>query len=456
MKRFIVLFLLTILAVSAAPQADAQSDGPIIRTELDTDSVVPGQAATLRITVLAPTFLPSPPVWPDLSQPDLMIRLPERATGAVSESIDRVTWAGVSRAYRVIPLVPGSFAIPPQDVVVTWADPDTSAPRSTTLRTEAVTIRGVIPAGAEGLNPFIAATGLTLEQTLDIVRADQSDSAAGDAEAGVTPIELDPGDALTRTVVARIDGGVSMTIPPLMGETQVPGFVAYSTEPSLAETSERGQMSGSRTESVTYVAQGGGSGDSPAVSVTWFNLQNGEVETTTLDPVPLAATGPAPVNGAPASLRRIPLVGAGVFGALVAWLLWRRLAPRLRAARAARQARFEASEAGAWRDLQHKIKHRDYIATLNAVSVWRSRAPILPPDTLAEIDTAMTGIGSALYSGHTGRAKGWDALQRTLSTAREAAQKRPARREASLAPLNPPPGRSNVRETRREAGQGAG
>ena len=60
--------------------------------------------------------------------------MPARATTPLSERIIDDTWSGVSRHFRITPMVPGRFTIPPQEVIVTWADPDTNQPRRDVLR----------------------------------------------------------------------------------------------------------------------------------------------------------------------------------------------------------------------------------------------------------------------------------------------------------------------------------
>jgi len=42
-----------------------QDETPIVRVDLDPDTVAVGQSARMRVTVLVPTWFPQPPVYPD-------------------------------------------------------------------------------------------------------------------------------------------------------------------------------------------------------------------------------------------------------------------------------------------------------------------------------------------------------------------------------------------------------
>ena len=264
--RAAALFVLLAFAPPAGAQEDVAPDGPVLRVEFDETEAIPGQPLSLRMTVLVPTFLPEPPVWPSLEAPNLLVRLPERSTNPTSARVGGETWAGVTRNYRISPMVPGEFAIPPQEVVVTWADPESNAPARAILRSEALAFRGVVPAGAEGLDPFVAATSLELAQTIE-------------GEPGA----MTPGDSVTRTVVATVAGTAPMFLPELMPPVAIEGVAAYPDEPLIAETDDRGTLGGSRTERVTLVAEGGGSGAVPAVTLDWYDLETGRVETASVE-----------------------------------------------------------------------------------------------------------------------------------------------------------------------------
>ncbi|MCB1485996.1 MAG: BatD family protein, partial [Bauldia sp.] len=240
--RRAVLFLLALLL--APPVLAQQGSAPILEVTVEQTEAIPGEMLSLRLTVLVPTFMPKPPVWPSFETPNLLVRLPEGSTGPTSKRIDGETWSGITRRYRISPMIAGTFAIPPQDVVITYADPETSKPIQATLRTDPLKFTGVIPEGAEGLDPFIAADRLELTEQID-----------------GTPGDMKPGDSVIRTVTATIEGVSPMFLPTLLPQVAIDGIAAYPAEPAVEEKDNRGEISGSRTERVTLLAEGGGSGD---------------------------------------------------------------------------------------------------------------------------------------------------------------------------------------------------
>ncbi len=396
-------------------------NGPVLDVELDKTETIPGQPVGLRLTVLVPTFLPSPPVWPSFEAPNLLIRLPERSTGPTSKRVGDATWSGVTRNYRIAPMVPGKVTLPAQEVLVTYADPETSQPVTAKLRTDPVTLNAVVPEGAEGLDPFIAARSLELKQSIE-----------------GQPGAMKPGDSVTRTVTATVAGVSPMFLPGLLRAVSVTGVAAYPDEPAVAETDARGVVGGSRTERVTLVAEHGGGGELPPVAIDWFNLSTGQVETARVDGVAIAVDGPPARSAEPRDWRAIALAAlAGLLAlALLAWLLRRALPPLTRWLRARRAQRL-ASEAHAYALLRRAVARRDHAGLRPALDVWAGRLAGADPRLHPLVQAALTALGAARYGGGTaGDAAGaWRALAAALPAARRGAAT--ARARAALPPLNP-------------------
>jgi len=409
--------LLTLLLLLAVP---AVAQEPVLRMEMDESEAVPGQAVSLRLTVLVPTFLPEPPVWPSFEAPDLLVRI--ASTGPVSERIDGETWSGVSRRYLVAPMLPGTVDLPAAEVAVTWSDPETDAPSRTTLATDALTITGIVPDGAEGLDPFIAAEDLALEQSVE-----------GEAEG------MSPGDSVIRTVTATIRGASPMFLPPLLPAHAIDGVRAYPDAPVFDESSDRGVVSGTRTERVTLVAEGGGRGDAPAMSLDWYNLDTGTVETAEIPAIAVSVDGP-PAASAAAEPRDWRAIGLAALGAAVVLALLvlaaRRLAPSLRDWTRRLRADWMASETRAWRALRHAVAARDHAALRPALDLWASRLPGADPRRDPRLPDALTALGATRFGNSKGDGEAeWRKLDRILTDLRQAARaKTPA---AVLPPLNP-------------------
>tara|TARA_R110002020_G_scaffold212759_2_gene419378 strand:+ start:4398 stop:5729 length:1332 start_codon:yes stop_codon:yes gene_type:complete len=423
-RRLPAVLACVIALAGAVPFAVAQEkagDAPILEMTFEETETVPGQPLTLRLTVYVPTYLPRPPVWPSLEAPNLLVRLPERSTGPVSKPIDGATWAGVSRRYLISPMVPGTFSLPPQEVMVTYADPETNQLAQAALSTGAITFRGVVPEGAEGLEPFLAATSLSLDQ-----------------EVEGEPGSMKPGDSVTRTVTARIAGTSSMFVPDLLPDAVVPGVAAYPAEPVTTDRDERGTLSGARTERVTYVAEGGGSGEAPAVSLDWYNLESGRIETASVGGFPIAVDGPPAGLETPRDWRAIALAaGAALLAFGLLAVAAARLAPRIRRRLAARRADRLASEAHAFGMLRAVVARDDAPAVHGALDLWAERLDGADPRTRPDVSAALTAIGAARYGRHgvADEPAAWRALSQALDAARrDAHRRRPA---SALPPLNP-------------------
>ena len=395
---------------------------PILRVQFDEAKAIPGQPLDLRLTVLVPTFMLDPPAWPSLEAPNLLVRLPEGSTTPVSERIEGGTWPGVSRRYRLSPMVPGDFAIPPQSLVVTYADPETNEPTQRTLATETISFAGILPEGAEGLDPFLAADAVELSQ----------------AVAG-NPAAMVPGDSLTRTVTARITATSPMFLPDLLPTTRIEGLAAYPGEPIIEENWERGVLSGTRTESVTYVAEGGGRGEMPALSLAWYNLGRGEVETASVGGFAVAVDGPPARSAAPRDWHLIGIAATLALLILLTVPVWlvRRVTPSLRRWIERRREAHLASEGHAFAVLQRIVSDRDLPHLHRTLDDWARKVEGPDPRRHPELSQAITDLGAARYGRVRGsEASAWHELASTLPKARRSSAGTGGIREA-LPPLNP-------------------
>ena len=415
-----LLVLAVLLAAPLAAQQDEAPSVPVLDVSFEQSETVPGQPLSLRLTVLVPTFMPEPPVWPSYEAPNLLVRLPEGSTGPTSKSVGGETWAGVTRHYRIAPMVPGRFELSPQSVVVTYADPDTNAPIEMTLETPPLAVTGVVPDGAEALDPFLAARGLELTREIE-----------GEASTMV------PGDSLVLAVTAEISGTSPMFLPELLPAVELPGVAVYADDPILAETEERGVIGGSRTERVTFVAEAGGGGTVPGVSLDWYNLETGAVETASVDGFEVSVEGPPAGRAGSPPWRAImaTVLGAGI-ALLLAAALARRLWPPLRRWAGARRAEWLASETHAYRELRRVVARRDHAALRPALDRWSERVAGEDPRRDPRLRSAMTSLGAARYGGEvTEPEDGWRALETVLPTLRRSRSGH--RTAAALPPLNP-------------------
>ncbi|WP_164659050.1 BatD family protein [Tropicibacter sp. Alg240-R139] len=360
-----------------APEQSA-GIGPIVEVELSAPDVIVGQPIRLQIKVLVPTYMPQPPIYPTIELPDLMVRLPARATTPTSERRDGVSLSGTIRTYRLYPLAAGPFEIPEQVLNLTYANPETNAPTTTEIAMPAQSFTATVPAAAQDLDPPVIAAGFTLEQEVQ-----------GETSLGV-------GDAITRVVTARIEGTTPVLIPPLVAAIVAPALRAYPKEPRVTSTEERGVLSGSRNETVTYLVQSDGTAELPEITIEWYDTTTQAVQTATVEAVKLTLA-PAPLP--PPDYRKLALRAATALIALWAfWRLIRRLSPRILTAWEAARAIIRATEYAAARHVIRSIAAKDLNATYTTVTTWSAHATALNASDWSNLDNALLSIGSSTYS----------------------------------------------------------
>lgn len=399
----------------------AQAQDPQVSFELDSETAIVGQPLTLRIEVLVPTWMPKPAVFPNIEVPSLLVRLPERATGPISSRIDGETWSGVQRSYRLYPLAAGEFELPDGDIVVTYADPDTSDPVESRTPLPDIRFAAGVPAAARGLNPPIIAQGFALEQSID----------------GGTALEA--GDAITRTITARIDGTTPVLIPALTPELAATALRAYGKEPTVSETEDGGVLSGTRVEVTTYIGQQDGSATLPELTLDWFNLATGKVETASVPETTITVSGTALATNPPSPREIARWAGVGLLVTLGLWLVWVFARPPLLRALAESRARYEASERAAYRRLTRALKAKALSDSLAAAEAWARFYPDTP-DAAAPVQQVLAGIGAGRFGpGQSSAAtSSWTDARHAVRTTRHALrQASRARTLQDLPPLNP-------------------
>lgn len=411
--------------VASFMMANAQpSAQPLVEVELSETDVIPGQPTVLRITVLVPTWLPKPVAFPTFEVPDLMVKLPERATSPVSRTIEGETWSGVSRGYRISPMVPGTIRIPSQQLTITWADPGQPEPLVTQTMIEPMQVTGIVPEGAEDLDPFIAATGLKLTEDISTDTRD-----------------LKPGDSLVRKIVLEIDGTSPLFVPKLLPPHEIEGIASYPAEPEVIEMTDRTWLSGTRVESITLVAQSGGSGRVPPVALDWFNLETNTVETARIDGFELRVDGPVARNRPDVDLRLVVVFVLGFAALLVGCIrIGLRLRPKVvRWINDRRDAR-QSTELWAYNQVCAALQERDYGTFMTAFGIWKARIPGNAVMQDPALQVALSNVGRSMFgSTHTDGASVWSDLSDALKNARDMylAEKKHNGQAHDLSPINP-------------------
>ncbi|GAA6158069.1 hypothetical protein NBRC116589_02430 [Ruegeria sp. HU-ET01832] len=380
--------------------------------EVPEESVIVGQPALVRVKVLVPTFMPSPPVFPSLEQENLLVRLPERASGPVSDTVDGKTWSGVQRSYRLYPLTPGQLDFGEQDVEVTFADPDTNKPVQSTVTLPKISLSVEVPEGAQGLDPLIIANGFELNQDIE------------------GPSELHAGDAITRKLTANIYGTSSILIPPLLADLDDPLLKAYPKDPRFSESEDRGILSGQRVDEVVYLAQAAGNTTLPPVTLRWYNLESDSVETAEVPAIDLQLTGPAKQQFDIRNLLQVtPYV---IFFTLVLAAVFRLMVPWYRRRRKVQAQIYNASPEFALAQLRTALNEQDLSKAYSALDLWKSR-------TVETVDTSvlerhLAAISATRYAAtKSGAEPDWPGAIAAIGSLSKSTKRKPT----VLPPLNP-------------------
>lgn len=411
--RFLCLVLFSLLPVLASAQ-----DTPTVSIELEQTETVVGQPLIVRMKVLVPTFSPSPPEFPTLEVPGLLVKLPERASGPISETVNGESWSGVQRSYRVYPLRPGTFEIPAQTVRVTYAAPGGIDPISVDLESDAIRFDATVPAEAADLSPLIIANAFSLSQTLE------------------TPETFEIGSSVTRTVEAKISGTTPILIPQLIPGDTPPTLRAYPRDPQVVDSEERGVLSGTRTETVTYLGAAPGDASLPDIEIDWFNLQSGAVETVRLEGASLVVPE---TNNAQATPRsRLAWIAVSLGCLVLVGGVFYVLRPTFHTWFTAIQLRWVSSEVYAARQVRAAIAQRNLSETYTALEDWHLHFPDAPDVPLTD---ALVQVGGQVYARTGNRAAPpWNSLSQQFSKLRKQvhANRKRHKKDLALPHLNEP------------------
>lgn len=252
--------------VIAAPQ-------PMIRTSLDPPRVVVGQRIMLRLDILVPNYMTVPPAIPDFQIRNVVTR--RLGTVNISEQHGGTTFAGMQVAFAFFPQEPGTFALSDQTVTVSYA----AEPPKTTeqmLALPRIAFDADIPAAAAGLDPFVSAADLTIEQT--ITRSSD---------------RLVVGSAVTRKITLKGSGLVAMALPSV-AFAKPDGAAVYAAQPTSEDRVDQRTdvFSAERIDSATYLMEKAGTIVLPAIDLRWWNARDHTVARSHLDAVTLDVAGP--------------------------------------------------------------------------------------------------------------------------------------------------------------------
>lgn len=258
--------MLTSLA-HAQPLAEAQ----LRATLTPSHATWVGQPMTLQLDVLVPTWFLRAPRFHELQVTGAMT-IPLPGSVNLSERRHGSNWSGLRRSYLIVPMAAGTLRLPSQSVEVTYAGADHKQHR-TILTTPPLVVVAVRPPMQERV---VVTSNLSLDQSFD------------------RPLEnLQPGDALVRTVRISAPDVPAMVLPTLEPETPE-GAVLYRESPQVRDHLDRrkGFEGGERSERWTYVVHQPGRVQLPPLQISWWNSKENRAEVAQLPAVVLQVSNP--------------------------------------------------------------------------------------------------------------------------------------------------------------------
>jgi hypothetical protein len=451
----LALALLALMAPLAARAQQNATPEPIVRTTIDPPRVMVGQPATLQVEVLAPNYMTSPPEMPGFQLRNALTR--QLQTVNTNEQQNGIQYAGVRFEFAIYPLEAGSFAVTGQKLTIKYAA-EPPATREAVVSLPRIELESFIPDAAAGLDPFLTATNLTIEQTIQ--RSSE---------------QLKVGDAVTRIVTIRADGAPAMLLPPTTFPA-IDGLAVYPAQPSLQDrtVARSDALSSDRVDSATYMLEKPGNYVLPATDVRRWNSVESKIEVAHLDAVTLqVAANAAGVSSVGASASRwnwgdiVQLAADHRLSALIALVVLALLAwfaPRLAQTIAIRQRQRRESwlrfESCFFERLRQATRRGDargaYFALLEWLQRFEPTAPLHSVEALkaaardSALDLQLNSIEHELFAPDRGDAA-WSPreLLRRVSAAR-----RNLRRRAVGGARTSLPGQLNPTQGQRASARG--
>ena len=115
-----------------------------------------------------------------------------------------------------------------------------------------------------------------------------------------TPDELEPGDALIRTIIMSADNLPAMMLPEVTLD-DIQGIAVYAKPPQLTDKVNRGDYLAERQQTITYVFERTGEYLLPKQTFFWWNLESDSYEVIELEERVLTISGSVSAEGEGAS-----------------------------------------------------------------------------------------------------------------------------------------------------------
>lgn len=309
-------FLLMLLLVSAMPQAAMT----LTRELAAPEHLVPGQPVRVAITFWTDSWFNPPPVWPEMTVANGTLLTTPLPNQLVSRREGEVSWSGIKMERQLMAWDAGMLKLPAMAITLNSAG---QPPQTVTL--PALEKKVSWPADVQQPDRFLPASALTLQQKLQVWRAD------GDRSVHV-------GDVIERQVTVQAQGVIPAQIPQILFSIPGSGTQRLTPVNSLL-TQGRGEVTGAqRVERLRYLPATAGLLTLPEVKLRWWDTRNQQWQIAAL-PAATYTIAPARAAGSenvlradgPTSLWPALLIAiAVILLAVVGWFMRHRLSRAMR------------------------------------------------------------------------------------------------------------------------------
>jgi hypothetical protein len=362
----------------AAQPADAPAARLRFSLERDARRLEVGQAIVVRLEVWVSTWFQAAVEFPTtLTVEGALVEAVGGSPDSRFEDFGGRRWTGLIRRYRILPVQPGELSVAMAAPLQVVPGGGNGRPRS--LRPPAPLRLSVrLPAGAEDIQPFVAARRLELRQRW-----------WPETAAGAAPLQA--GDLVRREIVLITDSTSPLLPAPDFGAPSGVDVRVQAPETREQRANAAATPTLTRRHEAVYTLQRAGAVALPPVEIVWWDLQQRRRRVTRLEGRELAvdpaakrsdpfavAVAPAPADAGAAPGPDASGTGHAAIAAMLATgaLGLAAILARRRVARGAAAAPRSPSAPAAWWQLRRACLGGDAEATTAALqTLWATLTP---------------------------------------------------------------------------------
>jgi hypothetical protein len=426
----------------AAQPAEAPAARLRFSLERDARRLEVGQAIVVRLEVWVSTWFQAPLDFPaTLAAEGALIEAVGGSPDSRFEDFGGRRWTGLIRRYRILPVQPGELGV--AMAAPLQVQPGGGNGRRLVLTPPAplrLTVR--LPAGAEDIQPFVAARRLELRQRW-----------WPDSTAGPTPLQV--GDLVRREIVLVTDSTSPLLPAPDFGAPPGVAVRVQAAEVQEQRANAAATPTLTRRHEAIYTLQQAGAAALPPVEIVWWDLQQRRRRVTRLEgrdvvvaPAaqrsdPFAVASPEAGRADEAAAGSLPigprtlatLLAAGALGLGLAHL--RRRRARTAGVDATRHPA-PALSARTWWRLRRACQRGDALGAAAALSeTWAALSPAVQSRWMRDAPFVQARAALARQRFGPAHAPAWrgDALWQAVQRLRQSAVGEP--RRTTLPTLHP-------------------